>query len=425
MNGVGLPAGGWLPLYATARTNGVAAPLLLVPLLSALLLGLVLLSAGPAGASPSAAEASPSPSSSVVSLVVTPDNVVYGTPVAVSGEVLPALADQAVSITLDGAEVAAAVTGADGRYAAQFTPQRGGAVLATLVTEGVSSAPLALSVRPDVTITTATPVPFLTLHVVVSVLPAGYAGTITTTVLHNDATQATVAGQASGGSAAFDLPLWGVGQFRLRAALAADGGLAERTVAKDVRAARRRLAVGAAGAHVRGVLTALQRLKVRIPSLGSTMTRDRSDAIVAFQKAYGLPRTYVVDADDWARLDAAQPVKPRYVSPYDHLEVDKTRQILMMVRGGRLRALIAVSTGATGNTPEGVFRIQQKHPSTTSLSGGAVLYRTMGFLGNFAIHGYAPVPPYPASHGCVREPMWVADWMYDRTALGERVYIYR
>ena len=48
----------------------------------------------------------------------------------------------------------------------------------------------------------------------------------------------------------------------------------------------------------------------------------------------------------------------------------------------------------------------------------------MGFVGNFAIHGYPSVPPYPASHGCVREPMWVADWVYDQSFVGERLYVY-
>ena len=48
----------------------------------------------------------------------------------------------------------------------------------------------------------------------------------------------------------------------------------------------------------------------------------------------------------------------------------------------------------------------------------------MGFIGNFAIHGYVPVPPYPASHGCIREPMWVADWVYDQSSVGEALFIY-
>jgi lipoprotein-anchoring transpeptidase ErfK/SrfK len=48
----------------------------------------------------------------------------------------------------------------------------------------------------------------------------------------------------------------------------------------------------------------------------------------------------------------------------------------------------------------------------------------MDFYRNFAMHGYPSVPAYPASHGCVREPMWVADWTYQHSWVGETVYIY-
>ena len=128
---------------------------------------------------------------------------------------------------------------------------------------------------------------------------------------------------------------------------------------------------------------------------------------------------------DYAELTpGAVPVKPRYSGPATHLEVDKGRQILMVVKNGAVYGLIAVSTGATNNTPEGSFHIQQKHPYTTSGFGGTLL-RTMGFIADFAIHGYAPVPPYPASHGCVREPTWVAPWTYGHSYAGETVYVFR
>jgi lipoprotein-anchoring transpeptidase ErfK/SrfK len=145
---------------------------------------------------------------------------------------------------------------------------------------------------------------------------------------------------------------------------------------------------------------------------------------MAFQKAYRLPRTYVFNTACWRKLDGAKTIKPRHSSPATHLEVDKTRQILMVVKKGKVFGLIAVSTGATGNTPEGSFHIQQKHPFTTSGYGG-ILVRTMGFVGNFAIHGYSPVPPYPASHGCVREPIWACYWVYDQSSVGEALFIYR
>ena len=55
---------------------------------------------------------------------------------------------------------------------------------------------------------------------------------------------------------------------------------------------------------------------------------------MAFQKAYRLPRTYVFDGDDWRKLDTAKVIAPRSKTPTTHIEVDKTRQILMVVKNG-------------------------------------------------------------------------------------------
>ena len=52
------------------------------------------------------------------------------------------------------------------------------------------------------------------------------------------------------------------------------------------------------------------------------------------------------------------------------------------------------------------------------------LYDPMYFTGGYAIHGNPSVPPYPASHGCVRVPMWIAPTLYDTNDYGETVYVY-
>ncbi len=378
--------------------------------------------AQPANGSPVQTEASPAPSYALT-CAVAPSPAIYGSPVNVTGSVSPAEAGLRVTVALDGAPVATVATTEDGSYAASFTATGGGEVAARL-DDGTTSEGRQLVVKPKVTLTTGMPIPFLPLKWVVRVAPATYAGDVTVSVFHHDVRVVKVTKRVRDGRVEFALPLRGIELFLVKTVVPASGDLATRSMQKGIRATTRKLSVGSSGPHVKGLLTALQRLKIRVPSVGSTLTRDHSDAVMGFQKAYRLPRTYQVDADDWRKLDTAKPVRPRYASPYDHLEVDKTRQILMMVRDGKLRALIAVSTGATGNTPEGSFRVQQKHPYTTSGYGG-ILYRTIGFHGNFAIHGYSPVPPYPASHGCVREPMWVADWIYDRTFVGERVYVFR
>lgn len=101
------------------------------------------------------------------------------------------------------------------------------------------------------------------------------------------------------------------------------------------------------------------------------------------------------------------------------LTVDKTRQVLFLVRGGQVALVVATSTGATGNTPLGEFHVYRK------VSGyDWVLYYPSYFIGGFAVHGYPDVPPYPASHGCARVPMWIAQTIYSQIAYGSAVYIY-
>ena len=96
----------------------------------------------------------------------------------------------------------------------------------------------------------------------------------------------------------------------------------------------------------------------------------------------------------------------------------------MIVRNGRVAVIEHVSTGATGNTPVGRWSILWKAPSTTTWLGSAILYWTMTFHNGFAIHGFWPVPEYPASHGCTREPMWMANWVYQQSPVGETVFVY-
>jgi lipoprotein-anchoring transpeptidase ErfK/SrfK len=88
------------------------------------------------------------------------------------------------------------------------------------------------------------------------------------------------------------------------------------------------------------------------------------------------------------------------------------------VRNNVVTLIVPVSTGATGNTPIGIFHVYSKVP------GGAVMYYSNYFTGAFAIHGYVDVPPYPASHGCVRVPMWIATHLYGLIPMGMRVYIH-
>jgi lipoprotein-anchoring transpeptidase ErfK/SrfK len=141
------------------------------------------------------------------------------------------------------------------------------------------------------------------------------------------------------------------------------------------------------------------------------------EAVYAFQKVHGLTRTGVVDGALWRRILTSETPAARY--PSDHVEIDKARQVLFVVRGGTVVLVVATSTGATGNTPPGVWHVYRK-------VGGFdwVLYYPSYFLRGFAVHGYPDVPPYPASHGCARIPMWIATTVYSLIPEGSTVYVY-
>ena len=125
-----------------------------------------------------------------------------------------------------------------------------------------------------------------------------------------------------------------------------------------------------------------------------------------------------MDARFWAELQRAGVPQARY--PGTHVEVSKGRQVLFLVRDGQVALVVPVSTGATGNTPLGHWHVYSKVPGFNAKE----MYYSSFFVGGFAIHGYHSVPPYPASHGCVRIPLWVAPHIYTLVGYGTDVYIY-
>ncbi|MFW2336319.1 L,D-transpeptidase family protein, partial [Ilumatobacter sp.] len=52
------------------------------------------------------------------------------------------------------------------------------------------------------------------------------------------------------------------------------------------------------------------------------------------------------------------------------------------------------------------------------------LYKPVYFNYGIAIHGASNVPNYPASRGCVRYPMHVAEYIQDLVELGDAVYVF-
>jgi hypothetical protein len=175
------------------------------------------------------------------------------------------------------------------------------------------------------------------------------------------------------------------------------------------------------GSHGPAVLVLKQRLRrerYALPSVDAGFGYLTYEAVLAFQKVHRLPRTGQVGRDFWRLLWRASAPRPRRGG--DYLEVDKSRQVLFEVRKGRVVNVVHVSTGVTGNTPLGTWRVY------SAIAGWSwVLWQPMYFLRGFAIHGYPSVPAWPASHGCVRVPMWLATSLRERWGYGSVVRVYQ
>src|SRR5262249_30317899 len=125
------------------------------------------------------------------------------------------------------------------------------------------------------------------------------------------------------------------------------------------------------------------------------------------------------------RLAAPPRPRPRSAAPAAHIEVDKAHQVLSLVRGGQITLISPVSTAGIAGyyTPVGRFAIFRKVPGYDPSPLG-ILYKPMYFYGGYAIHGNPSVPPYPASHGCIRVPNFVIHRLSSGRPYGETVDVY-
>jgi hypothetical protein len=351
-----------------------------------------------------------------LALAVTPALVVFGKRVVLHGALVPGERGSRVvlerRVESSWRSVKSVLTDGLGRFHAPILPGRSGDWRARV---GELRSPRAsLTVAPQLRIDTRLGTAFLGAPVVVNARPRMNA-TVHVTVLRGGREVARVSGALG---RRFAIPTPGTGRFLARI------DVAGRTVTVPLRAGARTLAVGSTGPDVLALRARLAQLHVHVPGPSTTFGYELYDSVIAFQKARGLDRTGTVDEATWRALSVDAVPVPRYRGKGLHIEVSKSRQILMVVRDGQTVWYLPVSSGAGGITPVGNYRILWKALATTTWLGPAILYRTMTFHTHYAIHGFPSVPTYPASHGCVRIPIWLADWLYQQSTVGEPVYVY-
>jgi peptidoglycan hydrolase-like protein with peptidoglycan-binding domain len=157
-------------------------------------------------------------------------------------------------------------------------------------------------------------------------------------------------------------------------------------------------------------------------------------ALIAFQKVEGRARTGNLTLSELNALRSASRPNPRF-GQYGHVEIDLRRQVLFVVdETGVVLRILSVSTGNgqlytdhgqvhRARTPAGSFTVQRKIKGWR-LSSLGLLYYPSYIHNGIAIHGSPSVPAHPASHGCIRVPMFAARELSSLLPVGVQVLIY-
>jgi L,D-transpeptidase catalytic domain len=179
---------------------------------------------------------------------------------------------------------------------------------------------------------------------------------------------------------------------------------------------------GDRGQSVRLLQSELHVLHYAVPLTG-VFDEGTGRALIAYRKMTGLERVPYAGRKAFEELERrAGKFHVRYPRDGRHVEANLTRQVLAEIEPeGRVRAIYTMSSGKPSTpTVIGRFQVYLKTPGFNSEG----MFESNYFIRGYAIHGYAEVPTYAASHGCLRVPIPDAPAIYAWVQIGMRVDVY-
>ena len=344
----------------------------------------------------------------------------FGESVILRGRIEPASEGESVTIVDEtGYEWATVTTDAEGRFSAKVAPRRTRQFHARWV--ALLSPPVTVKVRPRVKVSVRAVRLFGKARIKGTVAPVQDAGRVAVTLRRDGKPAWTRRVELRKGrffSTSFEVGK--VGRFSASASFTDAAGVRGADWSDPKTTPLPYLSIGARGIFVKLLESRLCELKYKLLGCDRRFGYDTADALRAFNKIEGRARLGTVDGPTWAALARANVAKPRYRGKGFHIEVDQTKQVLLMVRDGKVTAVLHTSTGANGATRDGTFKVYRK------LAGYSPnrLYYPSYFDGLRALHGWPEVPTYNASHGCARLPMWSATWVYGKADIGTTIHVY-
>ncbi len=226
----------------------------------------------------------------------------------------------------------------------------------------------------------------------------------------------------------------GVGTFKASVVVREDGKYAvaakhvataalgaDSTVRKSWRVSFPTLHVGQCGRVVKGFKKAMA--KMGYASGGGRCFDGRTGReVLAYRKVNGMARTeragkgLVKDV-----FGGRGGYHVRYPDAGEHAEVPLSKQVLVLTKGDKPFAIYPVSTGKPSTpTVTGHYTFYRREPGYNAEG----MYYSFYWHNGYAVHGYAEVPDYAASHGCVRT--FIADQprIYNELNYGESIFVF-
>jgi len=212
------------------------------------------------------------------------------------------------------------------------------------------------------------------------------------------------------------------GKYAVAAHLAAtDSTRGDSTVRKSWRVSFPSLHPGDCGPVVKGFKKAMAKMGY-VSGDGHCFNGRTGREVLAYRKVNGMDRS------ERAGKGLIQDVfggrggyHVRYPKAGEHAEVPLSKQVLVLSKGDKPFAIYPVSTGKPSTpTITGHYTFYRREPGYNAEG----MYYSFYWHNGYAVHGYAEVPNYAASHGCVRT--FIADQprIYEQLEYGESIFVF-
>jgi peptidoglycan hydrolase-like protein with peptidoglycan-binding domain len=162
--------------------------------------------------------------------------------------------------------------------------------------------------------------------------------------------------------------------------------------------------------------------------------QDTEYAVTAVEKLYGLPRDGRIGPMVKLALEHFKYTSAKPHAEGDRVEINLDSQVLTAFKNWQPILITTTSTGSGNHfcggsdgcqyaiTPTGHYHFYYLRKGWDKGKLGK-MWNPYYFNGGIAVHGLDSVPSYPASHGCARIPMNIANYFPLLVSKGESVYV--